>query len=209
MTQGLSGALPDLSHGRLLLRMLRRRDAGEWVELRTVNEVWLRRWESTPLDQGWVKWADRHTAATFHQLLRQQRSAVRAGSQLPYGIFLDGRLVGQVNVSNVVRGAFNSAFLGYWVARSEAGHGVAPTAVALVADLAFSTGLHRLEANVRPENAASVRVAEKVGFRSEGLRRRYLAIDGDYRDHVGFVLLSEDLPGGVLSALVSSGSALH
>jgi ribosomal-protein-alanine N-acetyltransferase len=50
---------------------------------------------------------------------------------------------------------------------------------------------------------------DKVGFRCEGRRRRYLAIDGDYRDHLGYVLLSEDLPGGVLSALVASGDALR
>ena len=201
--------LPELTHGPLLLRMLRRRDAADWVEQRTVNENWLRPWESTPPDQGWVTWADRHSVVGFHQLVRQQRSAVRAGSQLPYGIFLDGRLCGQVNASNVVRGAFNSAHLGYWVARAVAGRGVMPTAVAMVCDLAFGSGLHRLEANIRPENAPSIRVAEKVGFRSEGLRRRYLAIDGDYRDHLGYVLLSEDLPGGVLSALVASGLALR
>jgi ribosomal-protein-alanine N-acetyltransferase len=202
-------AVPELVYGPLVLRMLRRRDANDWVEQRLANEEWLRPWESTPPEQGWVTWADRHTVPGFHQLVRTQRSAARAGTQLPYALFVGGQLCGQINVSNVVRGAFNSAHLGYWVSRRVAGRGVMPTAVALVADHCFAIGLHRLEANIRPENAPSIRVAEKVGFSSEGMRRRYLAIDGDYRDHLGYVLLSEDLPGGVLSALVASGFALR
>lgn len=202
--------LPELRHGPLTLRMLRRRDGAAWVDARMANEQWLRRWESVPLEQTWIGWDDRHTPAGFRQMVRQQRSAVRRGTQLPYAVFLEGELVGQVNVANVVRGAFNSAHLGYWVSERAAGRGVVPTAVAMVADLAFGEiGLHRLEANIRPENAASIRVAEKVGFTSEGRRRRYLAVGGEYRDHLGFVLLADDLPGGVLAALVAAGHAVR
>jgi ribosomal-protein-alanine N-acetyltransferase len=202
--------VPVLRHGPLTLRALRRRDSAAWVQTRLDNEDWLVRWEALPPDQPFVAWADRHTTPGFLHLLRTQRSATRAGTSIPFGVFLDDELCGQVNVGNVVRGAFNSAYLGYWVARSVAGRGVMPTAVAMVADHCFqSAGLHRLEANIRPENSASVRVAEKCGFTVEGRRRRYLAIDGDYRDHVGYVLLSEDLPGGVLSALVANGAALR
>ncbi|HEX7353849.1 MAG TPA: GNAT family protein [Mycobacteriales bacterium] len=202
--------VPDLRHGPLTLRALRRRDAAAWVAARLENEDWLVHWEAMPPDQPYVSWAERHTTAGFLHLLRTQRAAVRAGSAIPFGIFWGDELCGQVNVGNVVRGAFNSAYLGYWVSRSVAGRGVMPTAVALVADHCFRTaGLHRLEANIRPENVASVRVAEKCGFSCEGRRRRYLAIDGDYRDHVGYVLLAEDLPGGVLSALVANGDAVR
>ncbi|MGH3744987.1 MAG: GNAT family N-acetyltransferase [Mycobacteriales bacterium] len=202
--------MPVLRHGPLTLRALRRRDASTWVQTRLDNEDWLARWEALPPDQPYVSWADRHTTPGFLHLLRTQRAAVRAGTAVPFAIFWDDDLCGQVNVGNLVRGAFNSAYLGYWVSRAVAGRGVMPTAVALVADYCFQgAGLHRLEANIRPENAASVRVAEKCGFTAEGMRRRYLAIDGDYRDHVGYVLLAEDLPGGVLSALVANGDALR
>jgi len=107
-----------------------------------------------------------------------------------------------------VRGAFNSGFVGYWVDRRVAGRAVLPTALAMVADHCFTTaGLHRLEANVRPENEASRRVMDKVGFVEEGHHRRYLAIDGDYRDHVTYALLAEDAPEGVLARLRARGHA--
>lgn len=201
--------LPQLSYGPVLLRALRRRDARAWVAERLANEQWLRPWESVPIGQSWVSWSERHSVAGFHQLVRQQRQGVRAAQQIPYGVFLDGRLAGQVNVMNVVHGAFNSAHLGYWVSQRVAGRGVMPTAVALLADHAFAAGLHRLEANIRPENTASIRVVQKVGFQPEGRRRRYLAVDGQYRDHDGWVLLAEDLPGGVLAALVAAGRSVR
>ena len=75
-----------------------------------------------------------------------------------------------------------------------------PRAVALVCDFAFfELGLHRLEINLRPENRASRRVAEKLGFTAEGLRSKYMHINGDWRDHDCYVLLDGDLPGGVLA----------
>jgi ribosomal-protein-alanine N-acetyltransferase len=76
---------------------------------------------------------------------------------------------------------------------------VLPTALALVLDHCFGpVGLHRVEADVRPENAASRRVVDKLGFREEGLRRRYLFIDEQWRDHISYALLREDVPEGVL-----------
>lgn len=200
---------PELVYGDLRLRGLRRRDAGAWLETRLRNEGWLAPWEATPLTRQPAQWAERHTLAGYGQLLRTHRAQQRAGTHLTWAVVLAGDLVGQVTVGSIVRSAFNSGYLGYWVDRAVAGRGVAPTAVALVCDAVFAGGLHRVEANIRPENAASLRVAEKVGMTSEGRRRRYLAIDGDYRDHLGFVLLSEDLPGGVLSALVANGDALR
>ena len=115
-----------------------------------------------------------------------------------------GRLAGQVTVSSVVRGAFDAGSVGYWVDERVAGRGVLPTALALVADHCFGpVGLHRLEANVRPENTASRRAVEKLGFREEGLHRSYLFIDEDWRDHVAYALLREDLPAGVLATLLT------
>ena len=63
----------------------------------------------------------------------------------------------------------------------------------------FTTGLHRLEANIRPENHASRRVVEKLGFREEGIRRRQLHINGAWRDHICYALTLEDVPNGLLA----------
>ena len=91
-------------------------------------------------------------------------------------------------------GSLRSASAGYWVAESCAGQGIVPFALAAACDHAFLVlGLHRVEVNIRPENTASLRVVEKLGFREEGLRRHYLHIDGKWRDHRSFALTSEDL----------------
>ena len=77
---------------------------------------------------------------------------------------------------------------------------MASLAVALVCDHAFGpVGLHRVQADIRPENVPSQRLVERLGFQREGLLRRYLDIDGDWRDHYAYGLLAEDLPGGVLA----------
>jgi ribosomal-protein-alanine N-acetyltransferase len=117
----------------------------------------------------------------------------------PGAIEYDGRFAGQLTVSSIVRGSLDSASVGYWLDQAVAGRGVAPTAVAMAVDHCFGpVGLHRIEVNVRPENTASRRVAEKLGFREEGLRLRYLHIDRDWRDHICFALTVEDVPGGLL-----------
>ena len=182
--------------GAVEVRPLRLRDGAAWAELRTRNEAWLAPWEA---HAPGTRWSARHSAASYGPLLRALRRQARQGVTLPFAVTVDGRLAGQVTVGNVVRGALNSAYVGYWVDRAVAGRGVTPTAVALVVDHCFGpVGLHRVEADVRPENAASRRVVEKLGFREEGLHRRYLHIDGDYRDHVVYALLREDVPEGVL-----------
>jgi ribosomal-protein-alanine N-acetyltransferase len=80
-----------------------------------------------------------------------------------------------------------------------AGRGIIPTAVALAVDYCFEVmRLHRIEIAIRPENEKSLRVVTKLGFRPEGLRPRYLHIDGDWRDHLVFALNAEEVPGGML-----------
>ncbi|MFL6114493.1 MAG: GNAT family N-acetyltransferase [Catenulispora sp.] len=110
------------------------------------------------------------------------------------------RLVGQLTVSSITWGSLRSANIGYWVDEACAGRGITPTAVALAVDHCFATaGLHRIEVCIRPENAASLRVVHKLGFRPEGLRRAYLHIDGGWRDHEAFALTAEDVPEGLLA----------
>ena len=142
---------------------------------------------------------------------RQQtvRSAARRGTALPFAVTLDGRFVGHVMIGNVVREPLLSAYVGYWVDAAVAGGGVITAAVAMVADHCFGpVGLHRLEATVRPENAASLRVLEKLGFRQEGVFRRYLDVDGGWRDHNCFALTAEEPGrGGLVGRLVAEGRA--
>jgi ribosomal-protein-alanine N-acetyltransferase len=191
----------QLRDGEVVLQPLRMRDGPAWLDLRLRNERWLAPWEATPPAVTWSRdgWAARHTLSGYTTMLRSLRRQSRAGVTLPFAVWAGGRLVGQLTVGNVVRGALNSAYIGYWVDEAFAGRGITPTAIALVADHCFGVlGLHRLEANIRPENVASRRVVEKLGFVSEGVHRSYLMIDGAYRDHLCYSILVEDAPGGVL-----------
>jgi len=188
-----------LTDGRVGLRPLRVRDATAWSEVRIRNEGWLAPWEGRPVTQPPSSWSDRHTGSVFAAMLRTARREARAGRSLPLAITYDGRLAGQITASNVIRGAFDSTSVGYWVDGALAGRGILPTALALLVDHCFGTiGLHRVEANIRPENTPSRRVVEKLGFRQEGLHERYLFIDGDWRDHLSYAVTSEDVPEGML-----------
>jgi ribosomal-protein-alanine N-acetyltransferase len=198
----------SLRAGPVGVRPLRLRDAPTWVEVRLRNEAWLAPWEGRAPEQPPLTWAERHTVGSFSAMLRVQRREARAGRALPFAVTYDGDLVGQVNVGSIVRGAYHGGYVGYWIDERVAGLGVTPTALALVLDHCFgAVGLHRVEANVRPENAASLRVVAKLGFRAEGLRRRYLFIDGDWRDHRCFALLPEDVSEGVLRRLNAAAEA--
>jgi len=188
-----------LSHGLVEVRPLRSRDARQWSEVRIRNEAWLRPWEGRPPSSTPAGWPDRHSTAVFAALLRSSRREARAGRALPFAVAVEGRLAGQITVNSIVRGAFDGGHVGYWVDERVAGRGVLPTALALVLDHCFGpVGLHRVEADVRPENTASRRVVDKLGFQQEGLHRRYLFIDEQWRDHVSYALLREDQPEGVL-----------
>jgi ribosomal-protein-alanine N-acetyltransferase len=182
-----------LTEGPIGLRPLRHRDEETWTDLRTRNAGWLKRWEATAPDLT-------GPAMKFGQLVRHYRAEGRAGRMLPFVITFEDELVGQLTVGSIQWGSLRCAQLGYWVAQSYAGRGIVPTAVAMSTDYCLRTlGLHRMEINIRPENAASLRVVEKLGFRDEGLRQHYLHIDGGWRDHRTFALTTEDLPQPLLS----------
>jgi ribosomal-protein-alanine N-acetyltransferase len=171
----------------VILRPLRVKDRRQWEALRAENIEWLRPWEATSPEP---------TAAglSFRQLLRQFDREAGEGRLQPFVIETEGRLVGQMHLFGIAWGSLRSASAGYWVAQSVAGQGVVPFALAAACDHAFLVlGLHRVEVNIRPENTASLRVVEKLGFREEGLRRLYLHIDGQWRDHRSFALTTEDL----------------
>jgi len=177
----------------VVLRPLRRRDAAAWLRLRAANRAWLDPWEAT--SPGEVA-----GSATFGEYVRVLTQQARQGTTLPFAVEYDGSLVGQLTVSSITYGSLCSAAIGYWVAQEVAGRGVIPTAVAMATDYCMQVlGLHRIEINIRPENERSLRVVEKLQFRDEGLRVRYLHIQGEWRDHRTFALTSEDIPGGLLA----------
>jgi len=187
-----------LHAGRVTLRPLRRRDAADWERLQMANETWLSPWEpSAP-----SSWADRHSRGNFRRMVRALRRRANLGMCLPFAVLVDGDFAGQLTVDNVVRGVMRSAHLGYWIDESMAGQGHMSKAVAVVVDHCFGpVGLHRLQADVRPENAPSRALISRLGFREEAHFARYLDIDGQWRDHIGYALTVEDARDGIQAAL--------
>jgi ribosomal-protein-alanine N-acetyltransferase len=176
----------------VLLRAPRLRDGRAWSEIRLRNEMWLLKWEPTSPHS----WAERNSITAWPPLLSALRKAGRAGTMLPFMIVYGGRLVGQMNVSNVVHGALRSCTVGYWIDNVIAGRGITPTALAVAIDHCFvAVGLHRVEVDIRPENRPSLRVVEKLGLRREGFYERFLDIDGAWRDHIAFAVTQEELNG--------------
>jgi ribosomal-protein-alanine N-acetyltransferase len=191
MARGWPVALTD---GDVRLRPLRRADEAAWMRLRAVNAAWLLPWDATSPEPVTGR------RPTFGQFVRTLDRQARSGTSLPFAIDLAGELVGQLTVSGITYGSLYSASIGYWVSQHAAGRGVTPTAVALATDHCFTAlGLHRVEVNIRPENRPSLRVVEKLGFRDEGLRERYLHIQGEWCDHRTFALTTEDVPRGLLA----------
>jgi ribosomal-protein-alanine N-acetyltransferase len=105
----------------------------------------------------------------------------------------DRTLVAMVNLSQIVRGSFQSCYCGFYANAANAGQGLTHETLELSLRYAFTTqGLHRVEANVQPSNAASLRLVRRVGFRHEGFSPRYLHIDGAWRDHERFAITAEE-----------------
>jgi ribosomal-protein-alanine N-acetyltransferase len=183
--------IPTLRDGDIAIRPVRLRDARALERELIENRTWLRKWEATnPVGP---------MSFDVRASIRHLQANARAGLGLPFIIEYQGELAGQLNVSSISYGSVSMATIGYWVSERFAGKGLTPTAVALATDHCFFTvGLHRMEICIRPENEPSLRVVEKLGFRYEGLRRRFIHINGDWRDHFCFGLVAEELQQGVL-----------
>lgn len=105
----------------------------------------------------------------------------------------DDALIGGMNINEIVRGAFQSGFLGYWITGRYAGRGFGAEALRLLLGYAFGNlALHRLEANIQPENEASIALVRAAGFRLEGLSPRYLKVAGMWRDHQRWAVTREE-----------------
>ncbi len=180
------------AHGPISIRLVRPRDAKTLQTELVQNRSWLRQWEATSPD-GPISLDMR---SGVRRLLQQYRD----GTGVPFVMEYDGEVAGQLNVWGIARGSLSSATIGYWVSERFAGKGITPTSVALATDVCFEDlRLHRMEICIRPENTKSLRVVQKLGFRYEGLRRRYIHIDGEWRDHYAFALVREEVREGVLN----------
>jgi ribosomal-protein-alanine N-acetyltransferase len=179
----------------------RRRDLAEWVRLRVTNRAWLEPWEATPPDGVF--------AGDVRDVVASNRREAKAGRMVPW-LIRDGQtatrpLIGSCQLNGVTYGSARFASIGYWIGQAWAGRGIMPVAVALAADYAFQVvGLHRIEICVRPENAPSLRVVEKLGFRYEGIKPRYLHIAGDWRDHKCFALDASEVGPGLIEKVRGS-----
>ena len=173
-----------LDGNRVHLRSPRRADAQAFIERALRSRTLHRRWVQPP-----------DTAAAFAAYVQRYRKAdadVRSVGLLVLRNEDDG-LAGVVNFSEIVRGAFQSAYVGYYAFAPLAGHGYMSEALALALDFAFGElALHRVEANVQPANERSLALVERLGFVQEGYSRRYVRIAGRWRDHARFAMLVED-----------------
>jgi ribosomal-protein-alanine N-acetyltransferase len=166
-------------------RLISLNDVPELTALVVANRDYLAPWQPTAPDNTFTErgQADNVSAAL---------DAHQQGAMVPHVITSrGGEIVGRINLNSVIRGAFQSASVGYWVSEAETGRGVATAAVAAVIDLAFGeVGLHRIQGETLAHNPASRRVLERNGFVRYGVAPEYLCIAGRWQDHVLYQLIN-------------------
>jgi [ribosomal protein S5]-alanine N-acetyltransferase len=175
---------------RVVLRPLVVEDFMTWREVRRRNADWLLKWE--PL----------RTAGAPDPVESRDAFAVRCGARqrerqlgtgFGYGIFVDGHFAGEINLSIVQRGPFQSAYVGYWIDEACAGKGYMPEALVCLCRAAFDDlHLHRVQISIIPRNTPSRRVVEKLQIRDEGIAERYLEINGVWEDHIRYAMTVEE-----------------
>jgi [ribosomal protein S5]-alanine N-acetyltransferase len=182
---------PQTLYGRrVMLRPLQPPDFAEWSEVRRRNEAWLTPWEPRrPLGQ--LDPTVNRDAFSARCTARDRDSA--AGVAYGFGLFVDRRFAGEINLNHVLRGAMQSATVGYWIDQAWAGQALVAEGVVVLAEFAFDQlDLHRLEICIVPRNSNSRRVMEKIGIREEGLAERFLEINGVWEDHVRYGFTVEE-----------------
>lgn len=174
---------------RVVLRSLSEDDFPAWREVRTRCADWLLRWEPRPKGAP-VPSEDRPSFAARCGIRERER---HLGTGYGFGIFVGDRFAGEVTLSSIQRGPFQSGVIGYWVDEAMAGQGLVPEAVVVTLRFAFETiSLHRVEIAIIPRNLPSRRVVEKLGIREEGVALRFLEIDGVWEDHVRYAVTTEE-----------------
>jgi ribosomal-protein-alanine N-acetyltransferase len=179
----------ELRGRRVLLRPLTENDYPAWHEVRTRCASWLLRWEPRPKGAP-VPSEDRPSFAARCGIRERER---HLGTGYGFGIFVGDRFAGEVTLSSIQRGPFQSGFIGYWIDEALAGQGLVPEAVVVTLRFAFEViSLHRVEISIIPRNRASRRVVEKLAIREEGVAQRFLEIDGVWEDHVRYAITAEE-----------------
>lgn len=176
---------------RMVLRQLRESDRAEFIRVHDLSRDHFAPW-SPPMPPGQT------LDELFTQQLERTLSAEAAGTGFRrVGVLSDGSIAGVFNLDQIFRGPFLNCYAGWKVSVDQCGRGLATEGVLGLLDAAFTPepaglGLHRVQANVIPSNGPSLRVAEKCGFRREGLAKRYLNIAGQWQDHVMFAKVAEE-----------------
>lgn len=189
--QSEMSSTPALLHGqRVLLRPLNLHDFDDWREVRRRCDDWLTKWEPLRIPGQPDTVEDRQA---FSARCSVRMREIQMGSGYGFGIFVDGRFAGEINLNSIHRGAHQSAYVGYWIDRDRAGQGYMPEALVTVLQFAFEDLLlHRVQVAIIPRNQASRRVVEKLELRNEGIAERYLEINGVWEDHVRYAITSEE-----------------
>ena len=190
-TSSAAPAPTKLDGNHVFLRLPQADEWASWAELRSISRDFLVPWEPV-----WP--ADALTETAYLRRIRRLATEWKTDEGYSFHVFERdrGRLVGGIGLTQVRRGVAQTATLGYWVGEPFERRGYTTEAVRLVTRFAFNgLQLHRVEAACLPENLASRRVLEKAGFVREGYARLYLKIAGDWRDHLTFALLREDIEG--------------
>lgn len=178
----------ELETERLLLRIAEPIDLEAVLDFRLRNRAFLEPWLPQQSEEGFTK-------AVTENFLKDEYAEFMEGKSFRFLISLRENpeyIMGDFRFSNVVRGAFQSCYLGYLQDENHCGKGYMQEALTKGIWYMFAVeGLHRVEANIMPHNAASIRLVERLGFHKEGLAKRYLKINGQWEDHLHFALLNE------------------
>ncbi len=179
----------ELAGRSITLRTMSEADYEAWYEVRARCRDWLVPWEPRP--RGGPLPAEDRASFTARCAIRERERQL--GTGYGFGIFWGGRFAGEITLSSIQRGPFQSAFIGYWVDQALAGRGLVPEAVVITLHFAFEAiALHRVEISIIPRNRASRRVVEKLGIRMEGVAERFLEIDGVWEDHARYAVTAEE-----------------
>jgi len=183
---------PELRNADYLLRLPRYSDYRQWYKLRSESRQFLQPWEPS-----WR--SDELTESSYRMRVTRNGQEFSSGLAVSMLMFKsDVTLLGGITIGYIRRGAAQSCMIGYWMGEVHAGHGHMSAALKLVIPYIFNgLQLHRIEAACIPDNFKSIRLLENAGFQREGLLREYLKINGEWRDHVMFSLISnKQNPGG-------------
>lgn len=180
----------ELHTERLALKVLDESYAERVLEYLARNRAFMEQWNPTTPDEFF-------TLASQVQRLRNELALARDGWMMRLYLFHRAdtgreRVIGDLALNNIIRGAFQSCHVGYKIDQGELNRGLMTEALRCTITYAFDQlKLHRIEANIMPHNQRSRRVAEKLGFVEEGLARKYLKINGRWEDHIHYVILND------------------